>query len=150
MDGEHNNYSIPCDYEEDKALIRIHGNFRVFQHEKSASYSLGIRVDDDNEAFFESLGERIAKLSCQFKTYPKLKLKPSDLELIKPNTDGKYKNVYAKTYTNRVGKVKILASERTKVDGKLKRKRTDTDELVDEFFQGTCMIRIYRVYIGSS
>ena len=30
--GEHNYYSIPFEYEENKALIRIHGNFRVFKH----------------------------------------------------------------------------------------------------------------------
>ena len=72
MGGEHNYYSIPFEYEENKALIRIHGNFKVFKHKKSSSYSLGIRVNDENEAFFESLGERIAKISCNFKTYPKL------------------------------------------------------------------------------
>ena len=107
-------------------------------------------VDDENEAFFESLGERIAKLSCNFKTYPKLKLKPSDLEIIKPNLDGKYKKVYAKIYTNKAGKVKVPVSERIKVEGKFKRKRIDIDKRVDELFKGTCVIRIYRVYVGSS
>ena len=52
--GEHNYYSISFEYEENKALIRIHGNFRVFKHKKSTSYSLGIRVDEENEEFFES------------------------------------------------------------------------------------------------
>ena len=85
---EHNYYSISFEYEKNKALVRIHGNFRVFKHKKSSSYSLRIRVDDENEAFFGSLGERIVELSCNFKTYPKLRLKPSDLELIKPNSDG--------------------------------------------------------------
>ena len=106
-------------------------------------------MDDENEAFFESLGERITKLSCSFKNYSKLNLKPLDLELIKPNSDGKYKNVLAKFYT-KAGKAKILVSERIKVEGKFKRKRIDIDELVDESFKGTCVIRIYRVYVGSS
>ena len=106
-------------------------------------------MDDDNEVFFESLGERVAKLSCNFKGCPKLKLKPSNLELIKPNSDGKYKNVHAKIYTNKAGKVKILVSERIKVDRKFKRKRINIDEL-DESFKGTCMIRVYKVYVGSS
>ena len=150
LGGEHNYYSIPFEYEENKALIRIHGNFRVFKHKNSSSYSLRIRVDDENEAFFESLEEKIAKLSCNFKTYPKLKLKPSDLELIKPNSDGKYKNVYTKIYTNKAGKAKIPVSKRIKVERKFKRKRTDIYELVDDSFKGTCMIRIYRVYVGSS
>ena len=152
LGGEHNYYSIPFEYELiiNIILIRIHRNFRVFKHKKNVSYSLRIRADEDNEEFFESLGERIAKLSCNFKTYPKLKLKPSDLELIQPNSDGKYKNVYAKIYTNEAGKMKILFLERIKVDGNLKRKRIDIVELVDESFKGTCVIRIYRVYVGSS
>ena len=106
MGGEHNYYSIPFEYEENKALIRIHGNYRVFKHKKSSSYSLRIRVDDENEAFFESLGERIAKLSCNFKTYPKLKLKPSDLELIKANSDGKYKMYMPKSIPSRLERQK--------------------------------------------
>ena len=97
MGGEHNYYSIPFEHEENKALIRIHGNFRVFKHKKSSSYSLGIRVNDEKEEFFESLGERITKLSCNFKTYPK----PSHLELIKANADGKYTNVYIPTRLER-------------------------------------------------
>ena len=133
--GEHNYYSIPFEYEESKALIKIRGNFRVFKHKKSSSYSLGIRVNDENEVFFDSLGERIAKLSCNFKTYPELKLRPSDLELIKANVDGKCKNVYAKIYTNKAGKAKLPVSERIKVEEKFKRKRIDIDELIDESFK---------------
>ena len=150
MGGEHNYYSIPFEYEENEALIRIHGNFSVFKHKKRSSYSLRIRVDDENKAFFESLGERIAELSCNFKPYPKIKLKPSDLELIKSYSNGRYKNVYAKIYTNKAGKAKIPVSERIEVERKIERKRIDIDELVDESFKGTCMIRIYRVYVGSS
>ena len=148
--GEHNYYSISFEYKENKALIRVHGNFRVFKHKKSTSYSLGIRVDDDNEAFFESLGERVAKLSCNSKGCPKLKLEPSDPELIKLNSDGEYKNVYGKIYTNKAGRVKIPVLERIKVDGKFKRKRINIGELVDESFKGTCVIRVYSIYGGSS
>ena len=107
-------------------------------------------MDDENEEFFESLGERIAELSCNFKTSPKLKLKSSDQELIKANADGKYKSVCPKIYTNKAGKAKMPVSKRIKVEGKFKRKRIDIDELVDESFKGTCVIRVYRVYIGSS
>ena len=38
--GEHNYYSIPFEYEENKAQIRIHGNFRVFKHKKSSPVTL--------------------------------------------------------------------------------------------------------------
>ena len=140
--GEHNYYSIPFEYEENKALIKINGSFRVFKHSRGSSYSLGIRVDDENEGFFEDLEKRIRELSCNFKTY----LKPTDLELIKSNLNGRYKNVYAKIYT----KAKVLVSERIKVEGKFKRRRIDINELVDELFEGICIIRVYRVYAGSS
>ena len=88
-------------------------------------------------------------MSCRFKNYSKIKLKPTDLELIKPNSNGRYKNVYAKIYT-KAGKPKIPISERIKVEGEFRRRRIDINELVDESFEGTCVIRIYRVYIGSS
>ena len=130
--GEHNYYSILFQYEENKALIRIHGNFRVFKHKRSSSYSLRIRMDDENEAFFESLGERIAKLSCNFKTYPKLKLKPSDLELIKANADGKYKNLYAKIYTNKAGRAKYQYRKESKSKESLsERELTSTNSLMN-------------------
>ena len=46
--------------------------------------------------------------------------------------------------------MKIPVLERIKVDGKFKRKRIDIDKLVDESFKGNCVIRVYRVYVGSS
>ena len=46
--------------------------------------------------------------------------------------------------------MKIPVSERIEVDGKFKRKRIDIEELVDESFKSTCVIRVYRVYVGSS
>ena len=52
--GEHNYYSIPFEYEDNKALIKVNGR-RVFKHKKNSSYSLGIRLDDENEGFFEDL-----------------------------------------------------------------------------------------------
>ena len=57
--GEHNYSSIPFEYKDDKALIKINGSFRVFDHNKSSSYFLGIRLDDENEGFFEDLEKRI-------------------------------------------------------------------------------------------
>ena len=106
-------------------------------------------MDDENEGFLEDLEKRIRELSCGFKNYSKIKLKPMDLELIKPNSNGRYKNVYAKIYT-KAGKPKIPISERIKVEGEFRRRRIDINELVDELFEGTCVIRIYRVYVGSS
>ena len=139
--GEDNYYFIPFEYKDNRSFIKINESFRVFKHNKSSSYSLGIRLDDENEGFFEDLEKRIRELSCNFKTYPKIKLKPTDLELIKTNSNGRYKNVYAKIYTN-AGKPKILISERIKVKAEFTRRRTDINELIDESFEGTCVIRI--------
>ena len=51
---EHNYYFIPFEYKDNKALIKINGSFRVFKHNKSSSYSLGIRLDDENEGFLRT------------------------------------------------------------------------------------------------
>ena len=52
--------------------------------------------------------------------------------------------VYAKVYTKKSGKVKCrisLGSSRNVIG---------VEELVDENFKGSCIIKIYQVYIGSS
>ena len=74
--------------------------------------------------------------------------KASDFELVK--TSGKYKNVYARIYTSKSGKVECKLSERIKAGGTYKRKRIDINELIDETFKGFCVVRIYRAYVGSS
>ena len=58
--------------------------------------------------------------------------------------------MYARIYTSKSGKVNCNLSERKEVNGVYKRKRTDVNELVDESFKGSCVLRMYRVYIGSS
>ena len=78
-------------------------------------------------------------------------LKPSDLELtIKTTVNGKYKNVYARIYTNSTGKVNCEISERKKVKGVFKRRKLKIGDLVDESFRVSCVLRVYQVYIGSS
>ena len=63
------------------------------------------------------MGQKIATLACENKgKTTKLKsLKPSDFELIKTTGNGKYKNVYARIYTNSSGRVTCKLSERKKV-----------------------------------
>ena len=58
--------------------------------------------------------------------------------------------MYARIYTSKSGKVNCNLSECKEVNGVYKRKRIDVNELVDETFKGSCVLRIYRVYIGSS
>ena len=102
--------------------LKIEGNFRVFKHVNNGrvNYSMAVSTDDENEECFSKLGQRIAKLTCENKSYTlKLKsLKPSDFELIKTTgNEGKYKNVYARIYTNSSGRVTCKLSECKKVKG---------------------------------
>ena len=151
-DGNVTYYSIPFEYEDRKSLLQVEGIFRVFRHENNEgiSYSLATGIDDENEEFFTKLGERMAELAYEQKGKIPKSFKPSDLELVKTNANEKYKNVYARIYTSKSGKVNCNVSERKEVDGVYKKKRTDVNELVDETFTKSCVPGIYRVYIGSS
>ena len=124
----------------------------MFRHEnkEGISYSLAIGIDDENEEFFTKLGERMAELAYEQKGKIPKSFKPSDLELVKTTANGKYKNVYARMYMSKSGKVNCNLSERKEANGVYKRKRIDVNELVDETFKGSSILRIYRVYIGSS
>ena len=135
--------------------MKIEGSFRVFKHVNNGrvNYSLAISVNDENEEFFSELGHKIATLACENKAiFTKLKsLKPSDLELIKTTGNGKYKNVYARIYTNKTTrKVSCRLSERKKVTDVFKRREIKIDDLVDTSFKGSCILRVYQVYVGSS
>ena len=138
-------YSIPFEYEDRKSLLKVEGNFRVFRHEnkEGISYSLAIGIDDENEQFFTKLGERMAELAYEQKYKIPKSFKPSDLELVKTTASGKYKNVYPRIYTSKSGKVNCNLSECKEVNGVYKRKRIDVNELVDETFKGSWVIRIY-------
>ena len=148
-------FAIPFEYDEGDPLMKIEGTFRVFKHVNAGrgNYLLAISIDDKNEEFFSELGQRIATLACENKTkFSKLKsLKPSDLELIKTTGNGKYKNVYARIYTNKTnGKINCQITECKKVKDVFKRRKIKIDDLVDTSFKGPCIVRVYQVYIGSS
>ena len=98
------------------------------------------------------MGCRIAKLACENKgKTPKLKsLKPSDLELIKTTANSKYKNVYARIYTKSSGIVNCKISEHKEVKGVFKRSKLRINNLVDESFKGSCVRKVYQMYVGSS
>ena len=80
-----------------------------------------------------------------FRLVPKVngkKLKPEEFELVKDSKVGK--NVYAKIYTRKSGKVKC------RVSLKSPKNTIPTDELVDENFEGSCILRLYHAYLGST
>ena len=147
-----NYYLVPSEYEDRKSLSKIEDNFRVFKHEnkEGISYSLAIGIDEKNEEFFTKLEERMAELAYERKGKIPKSFKPLDLKLVKTTGNGKYKNVYNRIYANKSGKANCNLSECKEIDGVYKRKRTDVNELIDEPFKGFCVLRNYRVYVGTS
>ena len=134
--------------------MKIEGNFRVFKHVNAGrvNYLLAINVSNENEEFFRELGCKIATLACENKgkTVQLKSLKPADLELIKKTANGKYKNVYARIYTNSTGRVTCKLSEFKKVKGVFKRRKLKIGDLIDGSFKGSCVLRVYQVYVGTS
>ena len=74
-------------------------------------------------------------------------LKPSDFELINTTGNGKYNNVYARIYKNSTGRVTCKISECKKVKGVFKRRRLKIDDLIDESFEGSCVLKVYQNYM---
>ena len=68
-------------------------------------------------------------------------LKPEDFELVKDNMSGR--SVYAKIYSKKSGKVKCRISLGNSHN------TISIEELVDEKFEGSCIIKLYQAYIGS-
>ena len=99
------------------------------------------------EEFFNDLREVIANETC--KLVPKVngkKLNPDSFELVKSSKHGQ--NVYAKIYTKASGKAKSKVSEL--VDESRKRVSIPLEELIDESFEGSCILKLYQAYVGST
>ena len=121
--------------------IRIDSDFRLFRfrNKNSDTYSLSITCDPTNESFFRELNKAIAEESC--KILKDESIKPDDFKLIRDNRSGR--SVYAKIYSKRSRKVKCRISQ-----GSYKNV-IGIEELVDDVFEGSCILRIYQAYVGS-
>ena len=121
--------------------IRIDGEFRLFRfkNKNSDTYSLSITCDPTNESFFRELNAVIAEESC--KILKDESIKPEDFKLIRDNRSGR--SVYDKIYSKKSRKVKCRISQ-----GSYKNV-IGIKELVDEVFEGSCILRIYQAYVGS-
>ena len=119
--------------------ISIDGDFRLFRfrNKNRDTYSLSITCNPTNESCFRELNEVIAKESC--KILKDKSIKPEDFELIRDNRSGRS----AKICSKKSGKVKCRISQ-----GSYKNV-IRVEELVDEKFEGSCILRIYQAYIGS-
>ena len=122
--------------------IRVDGNFRVFKFENKNGtvYSLAINCTGDNESFFRKLNSVLANQSC--KILKDHTVTPENFELVKDNKYGC--SVFAKIYLKKSGKAKCRVSK-----GSYKN-LIEIDELVDENFRASCILKIYQAYIGSS
>ena len=121
--------------------ICIDGDFRLFRfrNKNSDTYSLSITCDPTNESFFRELNEVIAEECC--KILKDESFKPEDFKLIRDNRSGR--SVYAKIYSKKSGKVKCRISQG------FYKNVIGVEELVDEVFEGSCILRIYQAYVGS-
>ena len=121
------------------SLIRIDGDFRLFRFKSknSDTYSLLITCNPTNESFFRELSKVIAKESC--KILKDKSIKPEDFELIRDSRYGR--SVYTKIYSKKSGKVKCRISQ-----GSYKNV-IGVEELVDDKFEGSCILRIYQAYV---
>ena len=87
--------------------------------------------------------EVVSKESCRL--VPEVngkKLNPEEFDLVKNSKVGR--NVYAKIYTRKSGKVKC------RISLKSPKNTIQIDELVDENFEGSCILRLYHAYLGST
>ena len=134
--GDINYTSVKFTYDGGKIpLLRIDGKSRLFRfiYSKGDIYSLSIKCNEANERFFKRLCEAVARESCRL--VPKVngkKLKAEDFELVKDSKVGR--NVYTKIYTKKSGKVKCRVSLKSPKD------TIPVDELVDENFEGSCIL----------
>ena len=144
--GDINYTSVKFTYDGGKIPpLRIDGKFRLFRFKNSKGdiYSLSIKCNETSERFFERLCEAVALESCRL--VPKVngkKLKAEDFELVKDSKVGR--NVYTKIYTKKSGKVKCRVSLKSRKD------TIPINELVDENFEGSCILRLYHAYLGST
>ena len=144
--GDINYTSVKFSYDGGKIPpLRIDGKFKLFRFKNSRGdiYALSIRCNEANESFFERLCEVVSRESCRL--VPKVngkKLKPEDFELVKGSKVGR--SVYAKIYSRKSGKVKCRISLKYPKD------TIPIEELVDENFEGSCILRLYHAYLGST
>ena len=76
-------------------------------------------------------------------------MSPDSSELVKSSKHGK--NVYAKIYTKTSGRAKCKVSGLVEMaDKSRKRVLLPLEELIDESFEGSSILRLYHAYVGST
>ena len=144
--GDINYTSVKFSYDGGKIPpLRVDGKFRLFRFKNSKGdiYSLSIKCNEKNERFFERLCKVVSREPCKLvsKVNGK-KLRPKEFKLVKDSKVGR--NVYAKIYMRKSGKVKCHVSLKSP------KNMIQIDELVEENFEGSCILRLYHAYLGST
>ena len=99
-----------------------------------------INCTGDNESFFRKLNSVLAN-PVKYLKITQLLLS-ENFELVKENKYGC--SVFAKIYLRKSGKARCRISRGSH------KNLIEIDELVDENFRGSCILKIYQAYIGSS
>ena len=125
--------------------LRIDGKFRLFgfKNHRGDIYSLSIECNKENEPFFRCLCDAVALESCRL--VPKVngkKLKPEDFDFVKDSKSGRA--VYTKIYSRKSGKAKCRISLESSNN------TINIEELVDENSEGSCIVKLYHAYLGST
>ena len=99
-----------------------------------------INCTGDNESFFRKLNSVLANQSC--KILKDHTVTPENFKLVKENKYGC--SVFAKIYLRKSGKARCRISRGSH------KNLIEKDDLVDENFRASCILKIYQAYIGSS
>ena len=70
------------------------------------------------------------------------KLKPEDFDHVKESKSGR--SIYAKIYSRKSGEAKCRISVGSP------KNTINIEELVDENFEGSCIVKLYHAYLGST
>ena len=121
--------------------IRVDGNFRIFKFENKNGpfYSLVINCTGASESFLRKLNSALANQS--YKILKDHTVTPENFELVKENKYGC--SVFTKIYCNKSGKTKCRISEGSYQN------LIEIDELIDENFKASCILKVYQAYVGS-
>ena len=102
-----------------------------------------MKYNEENERFFKRLCEVVFRESCKLVSKANgKKLRPEEFELIKDSKVGR--SVYTKIYMRKSGKVKC------RISLKSPKNTIQIDELVEENFEGSCILKLYYAYLGST
>ena len=125
---------------------RVNGNFRIFKFENKNGpvHSLVINSTGDNKSLFRKLNSALANQSC--KILKDHTITPESFELVKENKYGC--SIFAKIWENK--SINKSGKTQCRISKGSYKNLIEIDELINENFRGSCILKVYQAYIGSS